>query len=187
MRRLSSAAVAVLALLVISGCGSSDKKTTSGGRIDGLKTFKDLKNDHKGGRLEFAQKPPVGGAHSSVWLRCDVYTSPVPDESVVHSLEHGAVWLTYQPGLAEADVAMLVKLDELNRDYVIVSPYPGQPAPVMATGWGLQLSVDSASDPRLSAFVKAYAGGGQGGEPGADCRNQGATPEQAEQFITQGG
>lgn len=186
MRTLTNATAAVLALLVLSGC-SSDTKAPSGGRIDGLKTFNNLKNDHKGGRLAFAQKPPVGGAHSSVWLRCDVYTSPVPDESVVHSLEHGAVWLTYQPGLAEAEVATLVKLDEINRDYVIVSPYPGQSSPVMATGWGLQLSVESASDPRLSAFVKAYAGGGQGGEPGADCRNQGATPEQAEQFITQGG
>lgn len=186
MRRLTSAAVAVLALIVVSGCSSSSKKSSSGGPIDGVKTI-EVKHGHKGGRIEYAEKPPVGGVHSNAWLRCDIYTSAVPNESAVHSLEHGAVWITYLDSVSATDIATLAKLDDINIDYVLISPYPGQPAPVMATAWGLQLSVDSAADPRLKAFVKAHAGGDQGGEPGADCRNAGVTPDKAEEYITQGG
>jgi hypothetical protein len=47
---------------------------------------------------------------------------------------------------------------------------PGtQQAKVVATAWGLQLRVNSATDPRLRAFVERYHGGGQGGEPGGVC------------------
>lgn len=188
MRRALGGALAVLALIAVSGCSSSSKSGgSSDTRISGLETFKDLKNDHKRGRLSYDHKPPVGGTHSPVWLRCDVYTTPVPDESAVHSLEHGAVWITYQDSLPAADVATLVKLDELNPDYVLISPYQGQPEPISATAWGLQITTDKADDPRLAAFVKAYAGGDQGGEGGADCRNRGATPSQAEQYLTQSG
>jgi hypothetical protein len=52
---------------------------------------------------------------------------------------------------------------------VLVSPYPGQQKPFAATAWGLQLETDTAADGRLGLFTGAYAGGPQGGEPGADC------------------
>jgi hypothetical protein len=107
-----------------------------------------------------------------------VWTEPVPDEFAVHSEEHGAVWLTYRPGEDPSALAALAK----GNDYVLVSPYPGQPGRYMASTWGAQLSVDTATDPRLAQFVKAYAGGGQGGEKGADCAN-GLTPDQARAEI----
>lgn len=186
MRRAPRAAAAVLALIALSACSSSGKSGGSGGRISGLQTF-EVKHGHKTGHISYDESPPVGGVHSPVWLRCDVYSAPVPNESAVHSLEHGAVWITYQQTLSAADIATLAKLDDLNRDYVLISPYPGQSAPIMATAWGLRITADKADDPRLASFVKAYAGGDQGGEGGADCRNRGATPQQAEQFINQGG
>lgn len=184
MRRIGLA-VAVAALLVVTGCASKSSPTKS--RLTGVKTFSGLSHEHKRGPISYPETPPVGGPHSPAWLRCDVYTTPVPNENAVHSMEHGAVWITYQEGLPASDVATLDKLDQLNPDYVLISPYPGLPAPVVASSWGLQLSVSSASDPRLAEFVKAYAGGDQGGEGGADCRARGLTPEQATQFNQQGG
>ena len=53
--------------------------------------------------------------------------------------------------------------------YVILSPYPGQPALVMATAWGNQLSVQSASDPRIAAFIEHFREGPQDLEHGAPC------------------
>jgi hypothetical protein len=41
-------------------------------------------------------------------------------------------------------------------DYVIVSPYPGQDAPVMATSWRVQLELDGAGDPHLRGFVDGF-------------------------------
>ena len=51
-------------------------------------------------------KPPVGGDHNPVWMNCDgdVYKKPIPDVNAVHSLEHGAVWVTYNDKAPAADV-----------------------------------------------------------------------------------
>jgi hypothetical protein len=47
---------------------------------------------HTAGEVDYAQNPPVGGAHNPVWQNCGFYDKPIRDESAVHSLEHGAVW-----------------------------------------------------------------------------------------------
>ncbi|HEU0102581.1 MAG TPA: DUF3105 domain-containing protein [Mycobacteriales bacterium] len=184
---LRSRRSAALALLV-AGCSAGTAPEPAASAVTGLTgvaTFADLSHDHIARDVTYPQTPPVGGEHwppetadGYGWQRCAVYPEPVVDEFAVHSLEHGAVWLSYRPGAGAADVAALVALRDINRSYVLVSPVPGQPAPVMATAWGLQLSVESAADPRLAMFARTYAGGSQGGEKGADCA-QGSTLEQS--------
>ena len=58
------------------------------------------------------------------------------------------------------------RLAERN-EYLLVSPYPGQEEPVVASAWGAQLRLDGAADPRLRAFIRFYAGNGP--ELGAPC------------------
>jgi len=82
------------------------------------------------------------------------------------------VWLTYRPGLAGGQVAKLVMLVKGN-DHRMLSPYPGQPAPIMATAWGEQLSVTDAGDARLRRFAALYTQGPQDPEPGAACAGVG--------------
>ncbi|MCU1673207.1 MAG: hypothetical protein JWN77_1320 [Frankiales bacterium] len=161
-------------LLLTTACAGTSTPAPTG--IDGLRTFEEQPKDrHSTDRQSYDHTPPAGGVHWPAqnggvlgWLRCGVYDSPVPNEFAVHSEEHGAVWLTYLPG---EDPAPLVALQKRKPDYVLVSPYAGQPGKVMASTWGAQLSVDEPDDPRLEQFVSAYAGGGQGGEEGADCAN----------------
>ncbi|WP_051815553.1 DUF3105 domain-containing protein, partial [Glycomyces tenuis] len=72
--------------------------------------------------------PPAGGNHLSIWQTCTgtVYDGPIVDANAVHSMEHGAVWLTYDPELVdEAQIASLAEKIE-GRDYSLMSPYPGQ-------------------------------------------------------------
>ena len=51
----------------------------------------------------------------------------------------------------------------------MMSPYPGQDAPIILTAWGRQLKVQDASDPRIDAFLRAFVLGPQTPEPGAPC------------------
>lgn len=54
----------------------------------------------------------------------------------------------------------------------LLSPFPGLSSPVVASAWGLQLTMTNASDRRLPAFVAKYAkyaNGPQTSEPGAAC------------------
>ncbi|EYR61911.1 hypothetical protein N866_14330 [Actinotalea ferrariae CF5-4] len=113
--------------------------------------------------------PPIGGDHDPVWQNCGYYAEPVRVENAVHSLEHGAVWVTYQPDLAEEQVAQLREL-AAQESYLLVSPYEGLAAPVVATAWGVQLELESVSDERLPAFLERYLQGEQTPEPGAACQ-----------------
>jgi hypothetical protein len=88
------------------------------------------------------------------------------------------VWITHAPDLPADDVALLAELVELDREYVLVSPYEGLPSPVVVSTWGHQLQVDAADDPRVRAFVEQFAGGDQGGSPGRPAARAASRPEQ---------
>lgn len=181
--RLAVTVATVVTAAAVGGCGGGSDSGAGGGRLTGVQTFAGLSHQHvEGVRITYPQQPPVGGPHSPVWLRCGIYDAPVPNENAVHSMEHGAVWVTYRPGLDPAQVTTLAGLQQLAPAYFLLSPYPDLPAPVVASTWGLQLPVDSASDPRLAEFVTTYAGGDQGGEGGADCAH-GVTPDQARRLL----
>lgn len=171
---LAGVGVVVAAVLLLAG-GSA-----SGAPPAGTKVFSEPTHTHTTGSVHYDHVPPAGGAHNPVPLNCGVYAEPVPNVNAVHSLEHGAVWVTYRPSLSVSDVLSLRSVVQSHfvgsQLYVILSPYPGLPAPVVATAWGAQLRLQSATDPRLVAFIKYYAGGGQGGEQGAPCTGGTGTP-----------
>jgi Protein of unknown function (DUF3105) len=143
---------------------------------EGVKTFHNLSRRHTEGPVNYPQTPPVGGPHSPVWQNCGFYSEPVRNENAVHSMEHGAVWITYRPDLPQEQVDKLRELAE-SQSYVLVSPYPGLPSPVVASAWGKQLRLDSANNPRLEQFIRAYRQGPQTPEPGAPCSGGVAQPE----------
>lgn len=117
--------------------------------------------------VTYEQAPPAGGEHAPVWLNCGTYTEPVRKENAVHSMEHGAVWVTYRPDLPAAQVQALTAA--MPDTYAVLSPYAGLKAPVVASAWGKQIELSGPEDGRLAAFIKAYRQGPQSPEPGASC------------------
>lgn len=77
--------------------------------------------------------------------------------------------------------------DDTTREHVLVSPYEDLRAPVVAVAWGVSLDLQYVADPRLQQFVDGYAGGGQGGEPGATCATGGLTPDQGRRLLAEQG
>lgn len=166
---------AVIVAATIYGVASSDDgpesdaaETTGDTELGGVQDYPGLSRNHVEGTVDYPQNPPVGGDHAPVWVNCGTYPEPVSPEMAVHSLEHGAVWIAYQPDLPSGDVEALNALAE-NNDYVLVSPVEGINAAVVATAWGKQLTLQQAGDERLPAFVTTYANGPQTPEPGAPC------------------
>ncbi|MBK8430407.1 MAG: DUF3105 domain-containing protein [Chloroflexi bacterium] len=119
-------------------------------------------------QISFGELPPFGGPHNSVWQNCGIYVNPVRPEHAVHALEHGAVWITYQPDLAEAELSALTARVR-SRNYVLVSPYPEQRSPIVLTAWGIQLELEDSADERFLAFLDAFEQGPQTPEPGGAC------------------
>ncbi|WP_055481778.1 DUF3105 domain-containing protein [Sphaerimonospora mesophila] len=122
--------------------------------LDGVASYKYEGSDHSWDKVAYAETPPVGGRHNYIWQNCGIYDKPIHNEHAVHSLEHGAVWITYQPDLPKAEVDKLKTL--ASADYMLLSPYPGLPAKIVASSWNHQLKFDSADDPRLPVYIKKY-------------------------------
>ena len=94
--------------------------------------------------------------------------SRISNENAVHSLEHGAVWITYRPDLPEGQVETLRDLVQ-GQTYILVSPYPDLPSPVMGLGAGQATQARLGRRPRLEQFISTYRQGPQTPEPGAAC------------------
>ena len=127
--------------------------------------------------VQYEQSPPVGGPHDGEWADCTgtVYDVDVRHENAVHSMEHGAVWIAYDPERVSGDdVATLAELVD-GVSGRLMSPYEGLDAAVSLQSWNHQLKVDSADDPRIEQFADflTFNGDVEGHYPeiGASCEN----------------
>jgi hypothetical protein len=167
---------AVVAAAMVAGCAkqTSDDTPPAPAAATGFKDLREsnpewLTQQHRNGSLTYPMSPPVGGDHNPRWQNCngDIYDAPIAPEHAVHSLEHGAVWVTYRPDLPAAEVEALADRVR-DRSFLFLSPYPGLDAPISLQAWGFQLKVNSASDKRIDDFIKAYRQVATL-EPGAPC------------------
>lgn len=159
-------AVGIIGYGVFAATKSSNEAKTPweerAAAIEGIVNYRDNPDksltsaDHVPGPQTYKTSPPVGGNHNVKWQNCQgmVYDAPIPKEHAVHSLEHGAVWITYRPDLPAAQVSKLS--DKVKgKDYMMMSPYEGLDKPVSLQAWGYQLKLDSADDSRIDEFIKA--------------------------------
>lgn len=101
--------------------------------------------------------PPASGAHFPAWQNCGIYAQPIQNQTAVHSLEHGAVWVAYQPDLDAS--ALQTITDRLRSEqFALAAPYPGLQNPIVLTAWTRQLAVDDWSDPAVEDFLDTYMG-----------------------------
>ncbi len=121
---------------------------------EGVKTFPATTNRVVNEPIDYRREPPTNGDHAPLWQNCGFYEKPVKEEHAVHSMDHGVVWITYRPNLPTEGIRALRPYGE--EDYVVVSPYPGQDAPVVATSWRVQLELGGPDDPRLGEFVDGF-------------------------------
>jgi hypothetical protein len=131
---------------------------------------------HVDGVLHEDGEVPAGGPHNQIWQNCGFYDDEINSENAVHSLEHGAVWVTYDPSLP-ADQIDSLRGFVSRTEKVLVSPVPGQGSPIIATAWARQLEVDDASDSRLEQFVNEFSGASSAPEPGGRCNGGVGQPQ----------
>ncbi len=157
-------------------CGSANAaycqpELAAAKQINGVIYKVETKHAHVTKTVKYNTTPPTGGDHSAYWADCDgtVYPNAIANENAVHPLEHGAVWVTYGPGLDSTKVDTLAK-DVSGQNYVFMSPYPDLKSTVSLQAWGYQLFVDSVTDPRISQFIATLANNTAiAPEPGGSC------------------
>jgi Protein of unknown function (DUF3105) len=178
-------ALGIASLLALNGCSNSTSRTatsrtaepstnaplTSVGvsaDLSEVQTISVSGAEHVETPVSYPQSPPVGGDHSPGWQNCGSYAEIVPNELAVHSMEHGAVWITYDPALDQTQAEELRALSK-NQTHVLVTQYEGLGQQIVLSAWEHQLRVDSVNDPRIALFIAQFQNGPQTPEPGSPC------------------
>jgi hypothetical protein len=167
-------AAAVLTYAVLQVNESEANRVDAVDEIEGVQTFDyPAGQEHVTTPVTYEQSPPVGGPHDGEWADCTgtVYDVQIRLENAVHSLEHGAVWITYDPEVVTGE-ALQTLTDVAGESGRMLSPNQGQDSPISLQSWNHQLKVDSADDPRIEQFADFLTYNQEFfPEPGASCEN----------------
>lgn len=133
------------------------------GQIDGTRNFHKSNPalvraaQHQSGPIKYDQNPPVAGKHNGDWQNCmgDVYDAPIASEHAVHSMEHGAVWLVYNPAKVDKDQIEKLAAKVRDKEFTLMSPMENLDTTVSVQAWGFQLKTDNPADERIDEFIKA--------------------------------
>lgn len=100
--------------------------------------------------------PPAGGPHFINPLPGGVYETPIDDGRVIHSLEHGLIWISYRPdGVSESQLKALKDLTGDRRRDVILSPRPQNNDAVVVTSWGRRQIVSPGETKAITEFIES--------------------------------
>jgi len=128
----------------------------------------------------FATAPSTGGDHYAFWQNCGFYTVPVIEGAATHTLEHGAVWITYNPdAVTSTDLEVLSALAAGNNK-LLISPYDHDDT-VVLSAWGVQqrggaAPSTSAGATQINNFIAAWVDNPELPEAGVTCLNAVGTP-----------
>jgi hypothetical protein len=142
-------------------------------KIPGIITEAIKGQQHTTDPVAYDHSPPIGGEHDPTWADCTgtVYTGAIRNENAVHTLEHGSVWITYQPNLSSGDVDKLKSVVD-GKNYTLMSPYPGLKTPVSLQAWGYQVFLDKVDMGMIKRFLRDLRDNVQNApEPHGACSN----------------
>ena len=109
----------------------------------------------------YSTVPPTSGRHWGAWSDCGFYNHPLPDELLVHNLEHGNIIVSYNLS-SDAEVAALraaVEAIPLAREYAIVRRYLAIPEGMVAiTTWGVLDRMEGVDPARIARFFADFPG-----------------------------
>ena len=161
--------IAAIVIFVIGGIGyliaTTDQQSSLTGEV-----IEDQGRNHisPGSPHEpYNSNPPTSGPHLSNLQPCDLYNDEVPDEAVLHSLEHGAIWITYKDKDNSELVGQLREVFEEESAKVILSPRSQNESAIAVASWGRLLKLDEFDKQQILDFIQSNRNNSP--EPLAQC------------------
>jgi len=159
--------IGVIAVLVFLFVNSSPKEER---QVLGNEIVEQGRNHISQGSKDhgpYNSSPPTSGPHWPTPAECKIYDDQVPDEAAIHSLEHGAIWITYKD---KNDGELVNKLKDLvskNPSKVLLSPREANDSTIALASWARLLKVEEFDGEQINNFIKSNRNTGP--EPFAQC------------------
>lgn len=103
----------------------------------------------------YNSNPPTSGPHfGDGTAGPGIKTEPVPDELVLHSMEHGAAVVWYKEGLDQSDVNKIKEAFGNSSGKKIMLPRKDLDVPVALTSWGYLLKLQIVDEVKIKEFIE---------------------------------
>lgn len=103
----------------------------------------------------YNSNPPTSGWHWGDGVAgAGIKDKEVPDELLIHSLEHGAAIVSYKSDLSKEDVEKITKAFNDASGKKIIVPRKNLDVPVALTSWNYLLKLKTIDGEQIKAFIE---------------------------------
>lgn len=104
-----------------------------------------------------SSNPPSGGWHYALTAKKQYYAEPIPDEYIIHNLEHGDIWIAYHPRVSQ-EVRDALKKFAFSK--VLISPREVNEMDIALVAWervdAFNLDGGTIPEGRIRDFINRY-------------------------------
>ena len=128
--------------------------------------------------VEYNTIPGTSGDHWAMWSRCGFFEDGLPDERVVHNLEHGNIVVSYNLTTPEEVKELREVMGSVGLAGVLgVTRFYDkiELGTVALSAWGVSDTMTGIDEERINKFFETY-GGTLGPEGNIPCLNSGVMP-----------
>lgn len=102
----------------------------------------------------YSSNPPTSGPHYLQPADWGIYQNELPDEELVHNLEHGGIWISYKD--IDADIkSKLETIARSNPNSVIITPRSRNDSKIALASWTRLEKLDTYVEGKILEFIKA--------------------------------
>ena len=102
----------------------------------------------------YNSNPPTSGPHWVGVAGAGIKNEPVPDELVLHSMEHGAAVVWYREGLDQGEIEKITEAFNSSSGKKIMLAHKDLDVPVALTSWGYLLKLNVVDETKIKEFIE---------------------------------
>lgn len=102
----------------------------------------------------YQSNPPTSGPHWTGVAGPGIKNGPVPDELVLHSMEHGAAVVWYREGLEQNEINKIKEAFNNSSGKKIMLARKDLDVPVALTSWGYLMKLETVDENAIKEFIE---------------------------------
>jgi hypothetical protein len=108
-----------------------------------------------GQSVSYNTNPPTSGSHWANPADWRFNDKELPDEQLVHNIEHGGIWITYKD-LDEVSINKLKSIAKNNSNSVVITKREENDDPIVIASWGRMIRLSEVDEAMIQKYIDTY-------------------------------
>ena len=120
--------------------------------------------EHVDSKKYGGDQPPTSGAHANP-VSWGVYDTEVRDDQLIHNMEHGGIYISYQPSLPKEQVEKLKELlsapfsdPQFQPSKIVLAPRVENKSPIELSSWRRSEALASYDQQKIKDYITRNLG-----------------------------